>query len=162
MIAHPADADYLDQNLPNEAELDAMMESALALADVMQGRRRVDAEGRGVPLRVAIDDGFDPPVVVLDRQEMVISREGTVMRPHRPGFNPDAMREALASAGSGSGDLSAGDRVVIQGVMLKIQDYTRQLRDLGIGDPVFGHALNTLDLGVVGLARVAGKEGNGA
>lgn len=156
MSGHPADADYLSQNLPNETDLDAMMESALALADVMQGRRRVASDGRGIPLMIAMDPGSDRPVVS--------AREGRPRRIIEP-LEPTRQAryaQAMAAAAEGSATLTAEQRAEIYTARVVVESIVKDLRELEVDDPVFGHALNTLDLGVVGLARVAGKEGDGA
>lgn len=140
---HPADADYLSQNLPNEADLDAMMESALVLADTLQGRRRVDAEGRGVPV-VAVDPGpvqFSPP--------------------QPPARYPQVFAEEMRAALARPRRVAPDEAVLIQTHGDAIAREVTALRGLSVDDPVFGHALNSVDLGLIGLARVVGGGGDG-
>ena len=151
MSGHPADADYLSQNLPNETELDAMMESALALADVMQGRRRVASDGRGVP--------------VVGGEEMYVLADVTpVKRPAvlRPAYEPAVLREAMEAAGDREPSVGPVEATLVRYAASVIAEQVTRLRAIRIENPILSHALNTLDLGVVGLARVAGKEGNDA
>lgn len=183
MGTHAADADYSAQNLPDEDELIAMMESAVALAETLGGgRRRVDGEGRGlprntvhdsraweVPLRpmpphdatshvrlawdpvvlsgmapppvVSIDDGFDPPSVAV--------------------HDPAVLPAALAKAAQEPPRVSAQQAQLLGTIIAEVRERVETVRWWEADDPILGHALNSIELGLIGLAKVAGGGGEG-
>lgn len=140
-------------NEPDEERLLAMLESAehlagLALAST--GRRRVGPDGRG------LDGGGESITVPWPPAQIA------AMPPPATNYTAAIFDQALAKALREPGSLSAADQIVVAGSLEVITDRVRRLRELVAAqtNAVLGHALNSIELGLIGLAKVMeGEDG---
>lgn len=144
---HPADRDYSAANEPNEELLMQQLESAMLLADMFQGRRRVGPDGRGITFarpsedysHLAAPNPYVPPQKVIDYDTK--------------------LEETMAAFRNEPSDMGAVEIAILNGAIGVIREWVRRLRETGVGDSEVGtHACNSIDLGLVGLAKLAGKE----
>ncbi len=161
---HPADRDYSQWNLPDEAQLTENFESAMVLADMFNGRRGVGPDGRGFFSRHQ-----DPPMItqapISDSPPPRFQQGQTVLRPDTDVvMMPSAeyvqkFDAAVKSMQTEPGELGAVDRALAEDCLTVIRDRVRRLRESGVGDTVVGtHACNSIDLGLVGIAKLMGAE----
>lgn len=144
---HPADADYTMDNLPDEAVLMEMADSALALAAMMSGQqvqRRV---------RVSREDATIGPTMA---EQYLRRRQEPVVVPQS--FYDAAVLDAAVDAATGEpGTATAAESATIASSLAVLREHASRLRGLAIAqDGVMVHALNSIDLGLIGLAKVMG------
>jgi hypothetical protein len=171
---HPADADYTAFHVLSDDQVDEMVDSAFAVANLLTEGRRFRPIDREPPI-ISIDDGFDPPmiavhpdlpngVVLVNGQEMrfapappVIREYGQLLAPREAvsEVTETLFEEAKAKAVLDRVKVSAADELMIDQARSVIDEWARRLRELPCAkEPVIHHALNSLDLARLGLAKV--------
>lgn len=190
--------DYSAQNEPNEDELSAMMDSALALANALgspnpqagprrwRGQANPDmsvGEYREYLNRTRHPDGRERYYItepngssreVSEREYDEATREartayarGVPFRappvkkeqpppPERAAIYAEAMAKALAEPSV----IGVGAEGIIERSVMRIEGEVRTIRGVaGLEDhPIVRHALTSIELGLLGLARVVGHE----
>lgn len=171
---HQADRDYSAANEPNEELLMQQLESAMLLADMFQGRRRVGPDGRGIRYitsdhTITYDElmpnttpySGSPPDVDLSPRGQTMLRPGTEEKPaHMLADEYDKrLAQTMAAFRNEPSDTGSVEIAILNGAIGVIREWVRRLRETGVGDTEVGtHACNSIDLGLVGLAKLAGKE----
>lgn len=164
---HPADADYTALNAPNEDELMAMMDSAIVLHETLVRRgRRVNSGDfiRVQPDGTAFIRDLRPLVEVMRTDDAPWGHSpepaATV---DLPNFSQALFDEAVAKAEAERGQLSAVDSQMVRQFLLVLDEWMERLRSLHAAaeNAVMGHALNSIDLGRIGLKKVEGGEDGG-
>jgi hypothetical protein len=170
---HPADADYTALNIPNEAALMAMADSALILHEtlVRRGRRR---ESSPFPENTVV---LAPPRHLADQPTLMMSIDpgrpedhlsmspiayaAEVDRSRRsPNYSEAIFNEAVARAEAERGALSPVDSQMVRQFLSVLDEWMERLRSLTAAseNAVMGHALNSIDLGRIGLKKVEGND----
>lgn len=149
MLGHPADADYSAFNEPDVDALTEQLESAMLLADVMNGRRRVRPDGRGIPIPDKHETHITPHP--SDPGKRIWS---AVTIPSDYNQKLDAL---MAAASAEPSQMSSADQQTIDNAIAIIGEHVRRLREGGTGQSDIGrHACNSIDLGLIGLAKLGG------
>jgi len=163
---HQADRDYSAANEPNEDLLMQQLESAMLLADMFQGRRGVRPDGRGLR---SVTPGFPSesalyvqvqPETPYSYQMPIINPPPTHSASRISASEYDAKLEAtMAAFRNEPSDMGSVEIAILNGAIGVIREWVRRLRETGVGDTEVGtYACNSIDLGLVGLAKLAGKE----
>lgn len=137
---HPADADYTMDNLPDEDVLEDMLDSAIALTQMLSGQSVRRRRPAGTEVLVA------HPVPAAPERTLLI-----------PTYEPAVLENAVASALAEPGTATAAESATIASSLAVLREHASRLRGLAIAqDGVMVHALNSIDLGLIGLAKVMG------
>jgi hypothetical protein len=138
---HPADADYAAQNEPDEAALMAMAESAIRLVGLVSDER--------VSRRAAASQTFSSERPSAPLPDLFVFTP--------PAYDTGVLDRALLAERQTPGRASAAESATIGQSIDVFRERLTLLRSLLIaGDAVMGHALNSIDLGLIGLAKVMG------
>jgi len=163
-MSHAADADYTSANEPNMDELMPMLESAMAVAEEVNGRgrrwRRNDWEPfPGLPV-VADDTVPVGEIRIVSKPPMMppqITRIANIGPPiAEVTYTEGLFEEAKAKAAAERAQLSTMDSLMVNARVAVIEDNIRRLRELKAAEDnaILQHALTTLELGCLGLHKV--------
>lgn len=155
---HPADADYSALHMLSDDSLEAMVDSAMAVAEMLGGQggssRRFRPADRGILAA--------PPAGYITINGAVVPTSPSPPTVTIPDMKTTQtiFTEAAERARAEPVRVSAVDAQMIGGAAAVLEEWSRRLRELPCAtNPVIYHALNSLDLARLGLAKAIADDG---